>query len=58
MKVTSAQFGRVFVVRLEDGDVLHECIETVARREKVSHGVCFFVGGADTDSTLSMGPEE
>jgi predicted DNA-binding protein with PD1-like motif len=27
MRFSEAKPGRIFVIRLEDGDVLHECIE-------------------------------
>lgn len=58
MKVTQARQGRVFVLRLEDGDVLHACIEEVAREQGVTHGICVFVGGADASSKLIVGPED
>ena len=58
MKVTSARTGRVFILRLEDGDILHQAIEAVAAREGVAAGVCWFVGGADTGSRLVVGPED
>ena len=35
MKYSEAKFGRVFVLRLEDGDVLHESIEAFAVKEGV-----------------------
>jgi len=57
MKITQAEQGRVFVLRLEDGDVLHDCIERVAREHSVTHGICFAVGGADASSRLIVGPE-
>ena len=31
MKYSQASLGRVFVVRLEDGDIVHECLERLAR---------------------------
>lgn len=58
MKATSASTGRVFVLRLEDGDVLHHAIEAFAAREGVTAGVCWFVGGADDGSRLVVGPED
>ena len=30
MKFSSAQPGRVFVLRLEDGEIVHECLERFA----------------------------
>lgn len=56
MRYTSAQMGRVLVMRLDDGDVVHECIEEVARREGVSRAAVLLVGGADEGSTLVVGP--
>lgn len=56
MNYSSARTGRVFVIRLEDGDILHTSVEEVARREGVRCGVCWFVGGADQQSTIVVGP--
>ncbi len=58
MQYTSAKQGRVFVIRLEHGDVLHDAVETVAVRESLTHGVCFAVGGADRSSRIVVGPED
>ncbi len=58
MKVTSARMGRAFVVKLEDGEILHECIEAVARENDIRHAACFFLGGADTGSRLIVGPAD
>jgi predicted DNA-binding protein with PD1-like motif len=58
MKVTPASLGRAFVVKIENGEILHECIETVARQNNVRHAVCFFLGGADTGSRLIVGPAD
>jgi len=33
MKACEGKIGRVFVVRLEDGDVVPECIERFARKK-------------------------
>ena len=35
MKYSQAEQGRTFVIRLEDGDVLHEKIEQFARKQFV-----------------------
>jgi predicted DNA-binding protein with PD1-like motif len=50
--------GRVVVMRLEDGDVVHECIERVAAAEGISRGFALLVGGVDQDSTVVVGPED
>jgi predicted DNA-binding protein with PD1-like motif len=58
MKYSTARQGRVFVVRLEDGDTLHEQIETLARKESVKAGAVIVLGVADADSRLVVGPEK
>lgn len=35
MRYSQAKAGRVFVIRLEDGEVVHEAIESLARREGI-----------------------
>ncbi|MFC2061290.1 PPC domain-containing DNA-binding protein [Elusimicrobiota bacterium] len=58
MKYSQAEFGRVFVLRLEDGDVLHQCVEDLARKEGVKAAAVLLVGGADKGSKLIVGPRE
>lgn len=58
MKYSQAHQGRVFVIRLEDGDVVHESIESLAREEGIHAGALIIVGGADDASRLVVGPEE
>ncbi len=45
MKATEGRLGRVFVIRLEDGDVVPECIERFAQEKGVSVGHVILVGG-------------
>lgn len=58
MKYTTGNVGRVCVIRLEDGDIVHECVEAVAEREGVRRGAVLLVGGADVGSRLVVGPED
>ncbi len=58
MKYSEAQFGRVFVIRLEDGDIVHESIESLAAENGVKAGVLVILGGADKGSRLVVGPED
>lgn len=58
MNYTEARQGRVWVMRLENGDVLHESIETLAEREHVQAAVCFALGGADVTSRIVAGPDD
>jgi len=57
MKYSQAAYGRVFVIRLEDGDILHETIEQLARAENIRAAALIAVGGADQGSKLVVGPE-
>ena len=45
MKACEGQLGRVFVIRLEDGDVVPGCIERFAEENRVSVGHIVLVGG-------------
>ncbi|MHB9155588.1 MAG: PPC domain-containing DNA-binding protein [Endomicrobiales bacterium] len=58
MKYSEARQGRVFVIRLEDGDIIHEEIERLARKESIDAAALIILGGADEGSTLVVGPRE
>ncbi|MFP3870440.1 MAG: PPC domain-containing DNA-binding protein [Syntrophobacteria bacterium] len=58
MKYSEARAGRIFVMRLGDGDVVHEEIERFARETAVQAAALIIVGGADKDSRFVVGPEE
>jgi predicted DNA-binding protein with PD1-like motif len=45
MKASEGQLGRIFVLRLEDGDVIPACIENFAEENGVSVGQVIMVGG-------------
>jgi len=45
MKACQGRMGRVFVIRLEDGDVVPGCIERFAEENGVSVGQAILVGG-------------
>jgi len=45
MKVSEGRIGRVFVIRLEDGDIVPECIERFAEDKGISIGHVTLVGG-------------
>ena len=45
MKACEGQIGRVFVIRLEDGDIVPACIERFAEENGVSVGHVILVGG-------------
>ena len=58
MRYSQAKQGRVFVIRLEDGDVLHESIEAFAREHGIQAASLIALGGADSASRLVVGPEQ
>ncbi len=58
MKYSQAKQGRIFVIRLEDGDVVHEVIENFARQQSISVAALIVLGSADEGSTLVVGPRE
>jgi len=45
MKACEGRLGRVFVIRLENGDVLPGCIEHFAQENKIAVGHVILVGG-------------
>lgn len=45
MKATEGKIGRVFIIRLEDGDRLPICIEEFARDNNIMVGQIIMVGG-------------
>jgi len=55
MKACEGQMGRVFVIRLEDGDVVPGCIERFAEENGVSVGHVILVGGIG-DGKVVVGP--
>lgn len=58
MRYSEARPGRVFVLRLEDGDVVHETIERFAVEQRIEAASLIVVGGADDGSRLVVGPRE
>jgi len=58
VKYSQANMGRIFVIRLEDGEILHEVLERFARENDVVAAVLVMLGGADSDSRFVVGPED
>jgi predicted DNA-binding protein with PD1-like motif len=58
MKFSEAKAGRSFVIRLEDGDILHEEIEQFAVKMGIRAATLTAVGGVDAGSRLIVGPAE
>jgi len=58
MKYSEAKQGRVFILRLEDGEILHEEIEAFAKARGIGAAAVLILGGADENSVLISGPEK
>ena len=58
MKYSEAKQGRIFVLRLEDGEVLHVNMENFAREHAIRAAALIVLGGADKGSKLVVGPEQ
>jgi predicted DNA-binding protein with PD1-like motif len=58
MKYSQAEQGRVFVIRLEDGETVHEEVERFARAQSISAAALIIIGGATEGNKLVVGPEK
>jgi predicted DNA-binding protein with PD1-like motif len=56
MKFSQSKPGRIFTIRLEDGEILHECVESFAKKMKIKSAALIVLGGADKNSRLVVGP--
>ena len=56
MKFSQARQGRIFILRLEDGEIVHEVIERFAGEQGISAAALIILGGADDGSRLVVGP--
>jgi predicted DNA-binding protein with PD1-like motif len=57
MEYSEAREGRVFILRLEHGEIVHEQIEAFAREQSIGAAKVLVVGGAAPGSTLIAGTE-
>jgi predicted DNA-binding protein with PD1-like motif len=58
MQFTEAKFGRIFVLRLHDGDNLPDVLESFAAEHLITTALCFFLGGAKEKSRVVVGPKD
>jgi predicted DNA-binding protein with PD1-like motif len=58
MQFTEAKLGRIFVLRLHDGDHLPDVLESFAAENHVTTALCFFLGGAKENSRVVVGPKD
>ncbi len=58
MKYCRAEAGRIFILRLEHGEILHEAIEAFCARNSIQAAEVGVLGGADRGSRLVVGPRD
>jgi predicted DNA-binding protein with PD1-like motif len=58
LNYTQTSLGRIFVLRLHQNERLHEVIEKFAKEKRVKSGMCFFLGGAEDESKVVVGPKD
>lgn len=56
MRSAELRDGRVFVLRLEEGEVLHEAVEAFCREKGIVNATVTAVGGVDAGSKFVSGP--
>ncbi|MBN1599825.1 MAG: DNA-binding protein [Bacteroidales bacterium] len=58
MRYSEAKKGRVFILRLEDKELLQDSIERFACEKQIMHAEIQLLGGVDKGSKLIVGPEK
>lgn len=57
MKASEGSIGRVFVIRLEQDDVIPDCIEQFARENRIACGHVILIGGIG-EGHVVVGPKD
>jgi predicted DNA-binding protein with PD1-like motif len=57
MKASEGKIGRVFVLRLEDGDIVPACIEEFAAKKAIKVGHVILIGGIGSGKVV-VGPRD
>ncbi|MCG8344464.1 MAG: DNA-binding protein, partial [Chlorobiales bacterium] len=58
MLFSEARQGRTFIIRLEDGEIVHETLEQFAAEQGIAAAAVIILGGADKESRLIVGPQK
>jgi uncharacterized protein len=53
LKAAEGKIGRVFIIRLEDGDVIPTCLEEFAKQNEIAAGLVTFIGGIGSGEIVS-----
>jgi uncharacterized protein len=57
LQFTEAKMGRIFILRLHDGDHLPDVLENFAEQQHLSNALCFLIGGVKEKSRVVVGPK-
>ena len=57
MKATEGKIGRIFVIRLEDGDIIPECIDRFAAENGIAAAQVILIGGIGGGQVV-VGPRD
>jgi len=57
MQYGEGKLGRIFALRLEEGDRLPDTLEAFCREHRILSGMAIYVGGAHDGSKVVVGPE-
>jgi len=57
MQYSEGRLGRIFTLRLEDGERLPDILEAFARERAIQRALVFYLGGAQDGSRVVVGPE-
>jgi uncharacterized protein len=55
MQASEGHIGRIFILRLENGDKLPDCVETFAREKRIKAGSVLLIGGIG-EGQIVVGP--
>ena len=58
MNYTEAKLGRIFILRLQHKEVFHKTLESFAAEKQIKSALCFFLGGAQDQSKVVVGPKD
>ena len=58
MLFSEAKQGRTFIIRLENGEIVHQTLEKFAVDHNITAASIIILGGADKGSKLIVGPQQ
>jgi predicted DNA-binding protein with PD1-like motif len=58
LKYLEATLGRIFILRLEQGEKIPAIIQDFAEKHQINSALVHFLGGADKGSKVVVGPED